>query len=50
MHMDPENLLNSLVSSYLRKNNLDFFFQKEHFFKLIQFLFFRRTLDYSIDL
>lgn len=38
---------NSLVSSYLRKNNLDSFVQKKQFFKLIQLLSFIRTLEYS---
>ena len=40
-------LLNSLVSSYLRKDNLDSFVQKEHFFQLIQFLSFLRNLESS---
>ena len=44
-----ENQSNSLVSSYLNENNLDSFFQKEQFFKLIQFLSFLRTLGYSIQ-
>lgn len=39
--------LNSLVSNYLSKNNFDFFVQKEQFFKLIQFLSFLRTLEFS---
>jgi len=39
--------LNSLVSSYLRKDNLDSFVQKKRFFKLIQLLSFLRTLEYS---
>jgi len=38
---------NSLVSSYLRKNSLDYLVQKEQFFKLIQFLSFLRSLEYS---
>jgi len=38
---------NSLVSSYLRKNSLDYFVQKKQFFKLIQLLSFIRTLEYS---
>lgn len=39
--------MNSLVSSYLRKDNFDSFIQKKQFFKLIQFLSFLRTLEYS---
>lgn len=39
--------LNSLVSSYLKKGNLEDFVQKEQFFKLIQLLSFLRTLGYS---
>jgi len=39
--------LNSLVSSYLRKDNLNSFVQKKQFFKLIQLLSFLRTLEYS---
>ena len=39
--------LNSLVSSYLRKDSLDSFVQKKQFFKLIQLLSFIRTLEYS---
>ena len=39
--------LNSLISSYLSKNNFDSFVQKEQFFKLIQFLSFLRTLEFS---
>ena len=42
-----ESPLNSLVSNYLRKENLDSFFKKKQFFKLIQFLSFLRTLEYS---
>ena len=38
---------NSLVSSYLRKNSLDYFVQKKLFFKLIQLLSFIRTLEYK---
>jgi hypothetical protein len=39
--------LDSLVSSYLSKDNLDSFVKKEQFFKLIQFLSFLRTLEFS---
>lgn len=39
--------MNSLVSSYLRKGDLEDFVQKEQFFKLIQLLSFLRTLGYS---
>jgi hypothetical protein len=39
--------LNSLVSSYLKKGDLEYFVQKEQFFKLIQLLSFLRTLGYS---
>jgi len=42
-----ETNLNSLVSSYLRKDSLDSFVQKKQFFKLIQLLSFIRTLEYS---
>lgn len=42
-----ENPLNFLVSSYLSKDNLDSFVQKKRFFKLIQFLSFLRTLEFS---
>ena len=42
-----ETNLNSLVSSYLRKDCLDSFVQKKQFFKLIQLLFFIRSLEYS---
>ena len=42
-----ENRLNSLVNSYLRKESLDSFLKKKKFFKLIQFLSFLRTLEYS---
>lgn len=43
----PKPNLNSLVSSYLKKGNLEDFVQKERFFKLIQLLSFLRTLGYS---
>jgi hypothetical protein len=39
--------LNSLVSSYLRKDSLDSFVQKKQFFKLIQLLSFLQTFEYS---
>lgn len=39
--------LNSLVNSYLREEGLDSFLKKKQFFKLIQFLSFLRTLEYS---
>ena len=42
-----ETNLNSLVSSYLRKDCLDSFVQKKQFFKLIQLLSFIRSLEYS---
>ena len=42
-----ETNFNFLVSSYLRKNSLDSFVQKEQFFKLIQLLSFIRSLEYS---
>lgn len=42
-----ETNLNSLVSSYLRKDCLDSFVQKKQFFKLIQLLSFLRSLGYS---
>jgi hypothetical protein len=38
---------NSLVSGYLSQDNLNSLFQKAQFFKLIQFLSFLRTLEYS---
>ena len=41
-----ETNLNSLVSSYLRKDGLDSFVQKKQFFKLIQLLSFIRSLEY----
>lgn len=39
--------MNSLISSYLRKDWLDSFVQKKQFFKLIQLLSFIRRLEYS---